>query len=129
MVLSFLILLSSNKATRLGIFVLKVEYCDCFEELYSKNKHTPLPIKLLLYGPRCTHYPLYLIIFYGFENQLLEIMNQNIGNYIRMVYPSRGGVGSNLISVTALCLRYAEYQTRLQIIVLNLELTANVKYT
>ena len=81
MVLLFLIFLSSNIATQLGIFVLKKllyssEYSDCFEDLYSKKKHTPLPIKLLLYGPTCWHYPAYLIIAKRFENQLLEIMTK-----------------------------------------------------
>ena len=83
MVLLFLIFLSSNIATQLGIFVLKKllyssEYSDCFKELYTKKKHTPLRIKLLLYGPPCWHYPAYLIIANGFENQLLEIMNQTM---------------------------------------------------
>ena len=83
MVLSFLVLLSSNTASWLGIFVLKKlvyssEYSDCFEELYSNKKQGPLRLKLLLYGTCCTHYPVYLIIANGFENQLMEIMNQTM---------------------------------------------------
>ena len=69
--------------TEACIFVLKKllyssEYSDCFEELYSKKKHAPLRIKLLLYGLPCYHYPANLIIAKGFENQLLDIMNQTM---------------------------------------------------